>query len=85
MTDKRVLKTALSAEASPEHVQAAHPFDHAVWLGQLPEPEASQHLATLDLTRRAKVFAHLTLERQVELARAIGPHDFAQIVAQMDA
>lgn len=81
MTDKRVL----SAAASPEHVRSAHPFDHAVWLSQLHEPEAAQHLATLDPTRRAKVFAHLTLERQVDLARQIGPHDFAQIVAQMDA
>ncbi len=85
MADTNLPKAAVSAEMAPEFIQSAHPFDLAAWLNLLPDSEVATHLAALDLPRRAKVFAHFALDRQVDLAQAMGPDDFAEIMAQMDA
>lgn len=85
MAETNLPKAAPSAETIPEFVQSAHAFDLAAWLGQFSDAEACDHLASLDLPRRAKVFAHLTLDRQVDLAEILGARDFAEIVAEMDA
>ncbi len=80
---------ALPSDAAPDTVAAfigsAHPIDLATWLGQLPRPEAWKHLAGIPPERRAKVFANLPLDVQVDLTRTVLPHDLAEIVTQMDA
>ncbi len=75
----------LSAEAVSAFVRTAHPVDLAAWLSELADTQARDYLTGLDLPRRAKVFSHLTLDRQVELAQALAPPEFARIVTQMDA
>ncbi|SEN99640.1 magnesium transporter [Pseudorhodobacter antarcticus] len=66
-------------------IAASHPVDLADWLGQLLRSEASNHFATLSLRRRAEVFGHLSLGIQADLARAMPPDAFAQILIEMDA
>ncbi|MDN5786595.1 magnesium transporter [Pseudorhodobacter sp.] len=85
MTENEPPEIAAMAADISDFFQSAHPFDLAVWLNQLPVAQASGHLADIPLPRRAKVFAHLARDRQVDLAQALTPNDFAEMVAQMDA
>lgn len=83
--DMTTQKATPTLDANAEFIQSAHPVDLAVWLGQLPDAEALAHLAQLDLQRRARVFAHLALERQGDLAQALPPDGLSELVTRMDA
>ncbi len=87
--DETPNRTAPPAGATADMIAAftgsAHAIDLATWLEALPRPEAWHHLATMDLARRAAVFANLSLDVQVDLARAMAPVDLARIVTGMDA
>ncbi len=66
-------------------VQVAQPVDIAAWLATLPCPEAWQHLARLPLARRARVFANLPLDAQVDMARCAVPAALAELVVRMNS
>ncbi len=90
----RILKPISDETAPPqgaapgivaEFIGMAHPIDVAAWLMQVPASQVWQHLEALEPERRAKVFANLPLDTQVDLARGFLPHDLTEIVTRMDA
>ncbi|MCA9846161.1 MAG: magnesium transporter, partial [Dehalococcoidia bacterium] len=70
-SNRRVPPADASADTVEAFIESAHPIDLAAWLEELSQEEAWDHLAALDLPRRAKVFEYLPLTLQLRLARGM--------------
>ena len=84
-SNRRVPPADASADTVEAFIESAHPIDLAAWLEELSQEEAWDHLAALDLPRRAKVFEYLPLTLQLRLARGMARSELAGLVTEMDA